>query len=115
MNIRLLALLMALSGITPSLWAQPVKVLWSARIPNYSTTPAGLAVDGDGNVVAAVNTSNGGPTTEACIVKYSGDTGKPLWEKKIAVPTGFETGANALAVDGKGNVIVTVDLPVFKD
>lgn len=64
-----------------------------------------VAVDGAGNVVAAGVTENSGTDGDFTVVKFNGLTGSELWRRVINGPGNRRDSANALAVDGMGNVV----------
>ncbi len=81
--------------------------LWLRRYNgpgNSSAEPSAIAVDGLGNVyVTGLSYVNG--TSAYTTIKYSPD-GQRLWVKRYAGPNGTSY-ANAITVDGHGNVYVT--------
>jgi Big-like domain-containing protein len=91
----------------------------AARTGGYSDVANAVAVDGAGNVVAAgviwrecssVH-FNCGPMSDFLVVKLDGATGAELWRQNIensiddSDPSGVEDVANALAIDGAGDVV----------
>jgi hypothetical protein len=85
-------------------------LLWEKRGPTiYNDQPLSVAVDGNGNVVVTgnsldVDSING---TDFYTAKYAALTGALLWEKRYNGPANSEDFAQAVAVDGSGNVLVT--------
>jgi hypothetical protein len=63
-------------------------------------------VDGSGNVVVTGNSSNG-TNTDYYTAKYAAADGALLWEKRYDGPANSFDFAQAVAVDGSGNVVVT--------
>ena len=86
--------------------------MWTNRYNgpgNWEDQATGIAVDGSGNVfVTGRSAGSGGgdfPLDYATIA-YSG-AGVPLWTNRYNGPSNSDDGANAVAVDGSGNVLVT--------
>jgi hypothetical protein len=78
----------------------------NANIFPWSAARA-LAIDFQGNVVAAGSTTNNGTGSAFTAIKFNGVTGTELWRQVIE---GTGTGnaaasANAVAVDARGNVV----------
>jgi len=82
--------------------------LWSQAI-NGTTKGAdvanAVAVDGAGNVVAAGFTQNIGTGHDFTVIKFDGSSGAVLWSRAINGTTNGADVANAVAVDGAGNVV----------
>ncbi len=82
--------------------------LWTNRFngsANGEDAPAGVAVDSKGDVIVA-GYSKTGSSIDYATIKYSG-AGLPLWTNYYNGPANGDELANALAVDGSGNVFVT--------
>jgi hypothetical protein len=81
---------------------------WANRFtgPFNDEDPAGLAVDGSGNVIMAGTTQIGGNVSAYYTAKYAAANGALLWEK-FAQPAPGSCHARGTAVDGNGDVIVT--------
>jgi uncharacterized delta-60 repeat protein len=84
--------------------------LWTNR---YNAGPSdvatAVAVDGGGNVFVAGLSYDSGSSADYATVKYSA-AGVPLWTNRYNGPGGPGNGideAQAVAVDGSGNVLVT--------
>jgi uncharacterized delta-60 repeat protein len=73
---------------------------------NGSDWPKAIAVDGQGNVYVTGSSYGSGTDDDYATIKYnsSGDT---LWVRTYNGPGNGGDGANAIAVDGQGNVYVT--------
>jgi len=80
-------------------------LLWEKR---YTTNgnASSVAVDGSGNVVVT-GYSGSHPNYEYYTVKYAAADGALLWEKSYNGPANSGDGAQAVTVDGSGNVVVT--------
>jgi uncharacterized delta-60 repeat protein len=86
--------------------------LWNRFLNSTSTDSNDVAtavvVDGAGDVIAAGSTGNRGTgvlTNDFSVIKYSGVDGAELWRQVLSgTSTGFDQ-ANAVAVDGAGDVI----------
>src|SRR5687767_4888097 len=80
---------------------------------NRDDRPAAVAVDAAGNVIVTgtvgVSVGNGESQSHGYTAKYAAATGELLWERLSAGPPGYQhlAGADALAVDSAGDVIVT--------
>jgi hypothetical protein len=73
----------------------------------YDDQPNAVAVDAAGNAfVAGVAFGINGDNQDYVTIKYS-RTGVALWTNRYNGPGNGNDGANAIAVDGSGNVIVT--------
>ncbi|TAK02194.1 hypothetical protein EPO44_08450, partial [bacterium] len=64
-----------------------------------------VTVDGAGNVVAAGFTQNIGTGNDFTVIKFDGATGAELWRQVIDGTAHEGDGANAVTVDGAGNVV----------
>jgi len=64
-----------------------------------------VAVDGVGNVVAAGDTTNTGTGRGFTVIKFDGSSGAELWRQVINGTASGSGVANAVAVDGVGNVV----------
>jgi hypothetical protein len=78
--------------------------LWVNVYPDVSATA--IAVDRSGDVIVAGNFDYSGGSYDYAIIKYSG-AGALLWESSYNGPGNNYDFANAVAVDGSGNVFVT--------
>ena len=65
-----------------------------------------VAVDGSDNVIVTGYSTGSGSSYDYATIKYS-SAGVPLWTNRYNGPGNGEDDANAVAVDGSGNVIVT--------
>ncbi len=84
-------------------------LLWERRYngpANRSDSANAVAVDGIGNVLVTGYSSNG-TDNDYYTVKYAAADGALLWEKRYSGPANSDDSAKALAVDGRGNVVVT--------
>ena len=86
-------------------------MLWQRRYngpaDNYDYATA-VAVDGSGNVIVTGNSWNGWTNrSDYYTAKYAAADGALLWERRYNGPANGEDYANAVAVDGNGNVVVT--------
>jgi uncharacterized delta-60 repeat protein len=84
---------------------------WSARYNgpgNFSDGAVALAVDGSGNVYVTGYSSGSDtfPFTDYATVKYN-SAGVQQWVARYDSPGNSNDGANALALDGSGNVYVS--------
>jgi hypothetical protein len=72
---------------------------------NYEDYPAGIVVDGDGNVLV---TGRSGPfdSSDYATIKYS-NAGIALWTNRFNGPGNSRDDARAIAMDNAGNVFVT--------
>jgi hypothetical protein len=90
--------------------AQSVSQSWVQRYnPPDNRDDYGRVIcrDAAGDVFAAGEvTSSDGPT-DRYVVKYSGETGTRLWERRYDGPGGNADNTEAMVVDSAGNVIVT--------
>ncbi|HOX59442.1 MAG TPA: hypothetical protein P5205_19790 [Candidatus Paceibacterota bacterium] len=65
-----------------------------------------VAPDGSDNVIVTGNSRGSGGVSDYATIKYSSE-GVPLWTNRYNGPGNFTDGAQAVAVDGSNNVIVT--------
>ncbi len=82
--------------------------LWTNRYNGSGNGPdkvVGIVVDGSGNVVVT-GTSVGANGDDYATIKYSG-AGVSLWTNRYDGPISGTDDAQALAIDGSGNVAVT--------
>jgi len=80
--------------------------LWTNRYNGGNAYSAkAIALDGTGNVFVSGWANTSGHSGYATI-KYS-NAGLPLWTNRYTGPANSDNFANAVAVDGSGNVIVT--------
>ena len=80
-------------------------LLWEQTSGYYCSGASALALDRGGNVVLAGGLFNG-TNTDFFIAKYVTTNGALLWQQRYNGPAGGDDIANALAVDGVGNVVV---------
>jgi len=85
------------------------KLLWAKRYNgpgNSSDWPWAIAVDGPGNVYVTGYSWGSGTEYDYATIKYN-TNGKLLWAKRYNGPGNARDWAQAIAVDGSGNVYVT--------
>jgi hypothetical protein len=70
----------------------------------------GVAVDGSGDAIAVGRVYNGGTGDDFTVIKFSGATGEELWRREIAGAGTENDEAQAVAVDGSGDVIAAGSL-----
>jgi hypothetical protein len=83
-------------------------VLWNQAIngtADGSDQAVAVAVDGEGNVVAAGSTANTGTGADFTVIKFDGSSGAVLWSQAIDGTANDDDRADAVAVDGEGNVV----------
>ena len=87
-------------------WRQVINDADNANIFPWTTARA-LAIDFQGNVVAAGSTTNNGTGSAFTAIKFDGVTGTELWHQVIEdTGTGnAAASANAVAVDARGKVV----------
>jgi len=97
-------------------------VLWERRHngpANRRDQPTALAVDGEGNVVVVGSTENSMLNSDFFTAKYAAEDGALIWERFYNGLAAYNDVARAVAVDSKGNVVVTgftfFDNRVFAD
>jgi len=68
----------------------------------------GVAIDGNGDVLAAGYTQNAGTSLDFTVVKLAGADGSPLWPAPVTLGGTANAGdlAHAIAVDADGNALV---------
>jgi uncharacterized delta-60 repeat protein len=84
--------------------------LWEKRYngpANNSDFATAVAVDGSGSVVVTGYSYNTNFNTDYYTARYAAADGALLWEKRYNGPGNNSDYANAAAVDGSGNVLVT--------
>lgn len=83
--------------------------LWTNRyngVGNKHDNASAIAVDGSGNVFVTGYSAGSGSGLDYATIKYS-DDGVPLWTNRYNGPVNGGDTAEAIAVDGSGNVFVT--------
>jgi hypothetical protein len=83
--------------------------LWTNRYngPGNSTDSAfAMAVDGSNNVIVTGNSTGSGSSYDYTTIEYS-SAGVPLWTNRYGGSGNYYDTAQAVAVDGSNNVIVT--------
>jgi hypothetical protein len=83
--------------------------LWEKRYNGPGNSDDGanaIAVDGSGNVYVTGGSDDSGTSWDYATLKYD-PNGNQLWEKRYNGTGNSDDGANAIAVDGSGNVYVT--------
>ncbi len=89
-------------GVTGTeIWRQ---VISSTAAFSFNRANA-VTVDGADNVVAAGVTWSSGNRTDFTVVKYDGVSGEELWREVINGTANGNDQANAVTVDGEGNVV----------
>ncbi|MBL9146725.1 MAG: choice-of-anchor D domain-containing protein [Verrucomicrobiaceae bacterium] len=84
-------------------------LLWEKRYngpANRDDLARAVALDGSGNVVVTGDSYNG-TSYDYYTAKYAAGDGALLWEKRYNGPANSSDAANAVALDGSGNVVVT--------
>jgi hypothetical protein len=76
---------------------------------NSNSTDQAFAVvsDAAGDIIVVGSTEDGNSGPDMLTIKYSGANGSVLWQKRYNGPANGEDYASAVAVDVKGNVVVT--------
>ena len=85
------------------------KELWVKRYNgpgNKDDYAKAIAVDGSGNIYVAGSSASSSTGQDATIIKYSG-AGKQLWVKRYNGPGNKDDSADAVVLDGSGNICVT--------
>jgi hypothetical protein len=83
--------------------------LWARVLPGSvggSNRPAGLALDGSGDVIVTGWTRPSGGTANVATIKYSGSDGTTLWDRRYDGAVPGDDFATGVAVDERGNVSV---------
>jgi len=105
---RYLAAALWLMAISTSL-AQMGVPLWTNHYNgpgNGAEYAKAIAVDSSGNVFVTGQSTGSGSSDDYATIKYSG-AGVPLWTNRYNGPGNSSDQANAIAVDGNGDVFVT--------
>lgn len=111
----LLLLILFISGLSPLFLADAaesgVRAAWARRLNGQAgeeDEAAGLAVDGQGNVLVTGRSRSWGPGTpfDYLTAKYGPD-GRKIWSKRYSAPGYADDEAVAVGVDSQGNVYVT--------
>ena len=85
-------------------------LLWDKRYngpSNGNDHARAVAVDGSGNVFVTGFSSGSNGESDYYTAKYAAASGALLWEKRYNGPANSADEAQAIAVDGSGNVVVT--------
>jgi len=83
--------------------------IWVARYNgtgNFADDASAVAVDGAGNVYVTGGSYGNGTSLDYVTIKYD-SSGAQLWVSRYNGPGNADDYANALAIDGAGNVFVT--------
>jgi len=75
---------------------------------NWYDEATAIAVDNSGNVYVTGRSWGNGTSEDFCTIKYD-SSGNELWVKRYAGVTMGDDGANAMTLDGSGNLYVTGD------
>ena len=89
--------------------AETVVQVWAQRyngLENGISLAKAIAVDGSNNVVVTGYSSGNGSDYDYATIKYSA-AGMPLWTNRYNGPGNTNDQATAVAVDSKGDVVVT--------
>src|SRR5262249_35837162 len=84
-------------------------LIWERRYngpANSDDSANAVAVDASGNVVVTGYSYNA-TNNDYYTAKYAGADGALLWERRYNGPANGYDQANAVALDGRGNVVVT--------
>jgi len=83
--------------------------LWERRYvgPGGDDHPLALAVAPNGNVIVTGGSVALGGTNDFTTIAYTGTTGTPVWTNRYNGPGNGDDYAVAMAVDGRGNAVVT--------
>jgi hypothetical protein len=73
---------------------------------NGTDAASAIALDTNGNVFVTGTSGGSGTLADYATIKYS-NAGVPLWTNRFNGPTNSDDNANAIAIDGNGNVFVT--------
>ena len=110
MKTRLIFLLTAALLTAAPAGAQSVRELWKQRFDSDvhdGDRPTAIAVDTAGNVAVTGTSYKADGGTRCYTAKYSSASGGLLWQKFYTGPAQRNDGANAVATDSAGNVIIT--------
>ena len=101
--------LLAASLAAPA--AEGVKEAWVKRYSNIVSNAQDRAMkvvtDAHGDIIVIGATDNGVTGADMLTIKYSGADGSLLWSQRYNSPGNGDDYANAVVVDGSGNVVVT--------
>src|SRR5262249_5741609 len=87
-------------GTGAELWRQLINDAdGNANVLRDSPEARAVAIDAQGNVVAAGSTTNNGTGPDFTVIKFNGATGTEFWRQVIT-----SGSANAVTVDARGNV-----------
>jgi len=105
---KLIILAVLLYGVVP-VFGQSVDTAWVRRYngPGHGGDGAvAMVVDGSGNVYVTGYSYGSGTSEDYATIKYD-PAGNQLWVKRYNGPGNDDDYANAIAVDGSGNIYVT--------
>src|SRR6185436_18219599 len=87
-------------------------LLWEQRYNGPADSHDGacaVALDRNGNVVVTGSSWNPNFNSDYYTARYAAADGALLWERRYNGPANSHDGACAVALDGRGNVVVTGD------
>jgi hypothetical protein len=82
------------------------QVLWNNYYNEYTTYGWGVSVDHDGNAILILSEVDG-PDSDIVMIKVTGDTGVPIWQRYLASADYYDDFATSIDVDANNDIFIT--------
>lgn len=110
-----------LIGGNVALWAQNPSVVWSQRFDGAAhliDAAQVVKIASNGDVIVAGRSERSTDLGDLFVMRYAGDTGAMVWQRRLSAPTACDDVCRAMVLDQVGNVLlagVRYDATGFSD